>query len=340
MQTIHDFTQLGACLRAYVGGGLSWPALDAAKASSEAENEWFTPTQIDAAIEAIATEWLQQERLEAWLASYPQPIDRPQERVAVVMAGNIPLVGFHDYLAVLASGRSLDVKLSSKDSYLLPVLHTQLCEINPQWAARLRFCENVPSAPRALIATGGDQTAAYFAREFKNIPHIVRGSRVSVAVLPPHPTAAQLEGLHQDIFLYFGLGCRSVSSLFLPQGMEPQQVLLPPPQAWVRVEAATHRGFQNAYRRQKALLSMQGEDFVDGGFFILQASEEWHPPMATVYYRHYQSVEELASLLEQEAPRLQSVVAEAAMFKNCVNFGLAQRPQLWDYADGIDTMTL
>jgi hypothetical protein len=331
-----DFGQLGACLIAHLRGRLSLPALEAAKVRSKTENEWFTRMQIDAALEAIATEWLQEERLASWLAHYPQLSDRSKERVAVVMAGNIPLVGFHDYLSVLASGRCIDIKLSSKDKYLLPTLHAMLCTMNPLWAARLRFCDTLPPAPQALIATGGDQTAAYFSRQFAGIPHIVRGSRVSVAVLPPCPTAVQLEGLYQDLFLYFGLGCRSVCCLFLPQGMHPSQVLLPQ----TSVEAATHIGFQNAYRRQKALLSLQGQDFIDGGFFVLQPSLEWHPPMATVYYRHYGSLEELAALLDKETLRLQSVVAEAGMLKNCVNFGLAQRPQLWDYADGIDTMML
>ena len=336
MQLIQNLGELGVRLHAYAEGSLPLPALDAAKINSFAENEWFTPGQIDTAIEAIATEWLQEGRLEAWLANYPRLLDRAEDRVAVVMAGNIPLVGFHDYLSVLASGRSIYVKLSSKDKYLLPVLHTMLCEINPRWATRLRFCEALPPTFQTLIVTGGDQTAAYFSRQFAGIPHIVRGSRISVAVLPICPTAAQLEGLYQDIFLYFGLGCRSVCCLFLPQGMNPCQVLLPQ----TSVEAATHIGFQNAYRRQKALLSLHGQDFIDGGFFVLQPSLEWHPPMATVYYRHYGSVEELAALLEKETLRVQSVVAEAGMLKNCVNFGLAQRPQLWDYADGIDTMML
>ena len=328
---------LGDHLRAYLAGQFSWPALDLAKVRSRAENEWFTPTQVHAALEAIAGEWLQEQRLEAWLAHYPSLHERPEERVAVVMAGNIPLVGFHDYLAVLASGRSVDVKLSSKDRYLLPALHAQLCDINPLWATRVRFCEQFPSQPQALIATGGNETAAWFSQEYAHIPHIVRGSRVSAAVLPSQPTAAQLEALYQDMFLYFGLGCRSVCRLFLPEGMNPRQLLLPQPP---EVEAAKHPGFQNAYRRQKALLSLQGKDFTDGGFFILQPLSDWHPPMATVYYSYYRSEEEVASLLAQEASRLQVVVSNLEIWENCVNFGLAQRPSLWDYADGIDTMML
>ena len=333
---IQDFAGLGIRLQGYLSGALDVPDVDQAIAHSLNANPWYTSYHIKERLTTIVQHYLSSSKLQAWLSDYPDVWYDYQKDITVVMAGNIPLVGYHDYLAVLASGRTVSVKLSSKDAFLLPALHNLLCSFVPDWIRRLRYVPSVPEDTDGLIATGSDETAAWFTARYPHLPRVVRGHRVSVAVIPANITQEQIFGLQRDMFAYFGLGCRSVVRLFVPKEFDLMRLTvfehLPP--------EASHSGFRNAYRRQKALLTLQDVPFTDGGFFLLQQEEGLFPPVATVFYSVYTHINEVIDYINANSSRLQSVVGVAGGFKNCIIFGSSQHPQLWDYADGIDTMRL
>ena len=335
-EIIDDFSQLGALLGSFLSKQTALPLLGEAIQKSVEANHWFIQEHIRTALQAIVENYLQREKLAYWLSAYSKVWHGYRKEVTVVMAGNVPLAGFHDYLSVLASGRMVLVKRSSKDAFLLPALHHLLCTVSPAWHSRVRFVEEVPCETDGLIATGSDATAEWFASRYSGIPKIVRGHRVSVAVLLDNVSREQIANLHRDMFLYFGLGCRSVVRLFVPAGFDLLRVV----DVDARPVEAAHPGFRNAYRRQKAMRVLQGQPFVDGGFFLLQQADGWYPPMATVYYTRYEHLDYVRSYLGTNAGRIQCVVGADAGIKNCITFGSAQNPQLWDYADGIDTMTL
>ena len=333
---IRDFARLGDLIQSHFSGKKIVPELDKAIHQSIQVNPWFTSYHIKKRLTSIACDYLPPQQLETWLSSYPHIEYTYKKEITVVMAGNIPLVGFHDYLSVLASGKRMAVKLSHKDAHLLPALHHLLCSFAPLWHARLRFVPEVPPDTDGLIVTGSDATAAWFTAHYPDLPRIVRGHRISAAVVPMEITQEQINDLHSDMFTFFGLGCRSVVRLFIPQGFDLFRIAnvesLP--------EEASHAGFRNAYLRQKALLTLQERPFTDGGFFLLQPVDEWNPPVATVYYTCYSHIDEVHRSLATNASRLQCVVGTDADIKNCTTFGFAQNPRLWDYADGKDTMQL
>ena len=335
-QFITDFACLGDLLRRYLFGQKGLAELDNAIKQSVEANPWFTDYHIKERLAAIAYDYLSAQKLGVWLANYPDVWYGFQRDITVVMAGNVPLVGFHDYLSVLASGRTVSVKSSSKDPLLLPALHDLLCSFAPEWRSKARFVPEVPFDTDGLIATGSHATAAWFGARYPHLPKVVRGHRVSAAIVPIEITEEQIAALHKDMFLFFGLGCRSVVRLFVPENFDLSRLTdlerLP--------KEASHPRFQNAYRRQKALLSLHNTPFVDGGFFLLQEVDEWHPPVATVYYTYYHSLCKAWNCLETNASQIQCVVGNFAGSKKCITFGSVQRPSLCDYADGIDTMRL
>ena len=214
------------------------------------ENGWFTPADIRRAVAAVAGVMLRRDVLAEWLAPYPVPVAEPR-RVLVVMAGNIPLVGFFDMLCVLAAGHRCLVKPSAKDTVLMEYVIGLLRGIDPQ--VPVEFYDGSTS-PDAVIATGSDNANRYFRAQYAGIPALLRGNRQSVAVLGGRETPAQLTALADDIWAYSGLGCRSVSLLFLPEGYDLQ---LRMPEVNVK--------YRNSYRQQKALLTMGGQPFRDLG---------------------------------------------------------------------------
>ena len=340
-------------------------------------NPWFTEYHIREAVCAIAQNYLQSEKLRAWLSVYPDRWYNFEKEITVVMAGNVPLVGYHDYLSVLASGRRVAVKLSSKDPFLLPALHEWLCSFAPAWRQVVRFVAEVPAADAdglstsvadglstsvtdglsttvadglsttdagglissttdGLIATGSDVTAEWFATRYPRLPKIIRGHCVSVAVIHEAITEAQISALHRDMFLYFGLGCRSVVRLFVPQGFDLLRLT-----AFEQLpKEASHTGFRNVYLRQKALLTLQGHPFIDGGFFLLQPADDLNPPLSTIFYTRYTHINEVVDYIQEHQTQLQCVVGVHSDLKKSINFGSAQNPQLWDYANEIDTLNL
>ena len=333
---ISDFSRLGKWLQRYLLGKRAVRELDDAIMQSLEANRWFTKYHIKERLAAITNEYLQCQKLEVWLARYPDVWDGYQKEIAVVMAGNIPLAGYHDYLSVLASGRRVAVKLSSKDAALLPALHDLLCSFAPEWRSRVRYVAEVPQEVDGLITSGSDVTARWFLTHYPHLPKIVRGHRASVAVVPMEVTSEQISGLHRDMFAYFGLGCRSVVRLFLPKGFDLLRLTTFPQPP----KEASHSGFRRAYQRQKALFILQERPFIDGGFFLLQEQDSLSPPMATIYYTFYSHINEVIDYIKNHRSQIQCVVGIDQEIENCINFGSAQTPSCGEYADGIDTMRL
>lgn len=287
------------------------------------ENPWFTPADVRRAVAAICRQMLDRERLEAWLAHYPAPVS-VKRNVLVIMAGNIPLVGFFDLLCVLASGHRCWVKPSAKDRVLMRYVVGLLLAIEPQ--AAVAVCDET-RMPDAVIATGGENANRYFRTRYGGIPALLRGNRQSVAVLSGRETEAQLAGLADDIWAYSGLGCRSVSLLFLPHGYEP-----------IMEMPRVNDKYRNNYRQSKALLEMTGQPYRDLGGAVLVEQAEFPTVLSRIACVRYDSLQEVAAWLEAHDGQLQCVVTDCLPHSRRVGFGQAQSPALEDYPDDVDVM--
>ena len=283
-----------------------------------AANGWFTRTDILRAVEAIRTEMLDSEKLMAWLSHYTKAVE--PKRVAVIMAGNIPLVGFFDLLCVVAAGHECHLKPSSKDSVLMRYVVEQLRDIEPNIAI---YDYSADATYDMAIATGGDDANAYFRAHFAGTRTLLRGSRHSVAVLNGNESAEELQALHNDITAYSGLGCRSVSMLFVPRGYVPD---------FKRGEAENVKLRRNI-QAMRATLTIEGAEFWDARAFIMRRGEDFAQSLAVVTLRDYSDIEEVKKWIEENAEHIQCVVS-----RTDIPFGRAQYPALTDYADGVDTM--
>lgn len=288
------------------------------------ENEWFTPDEVCAAVRALADELLAREALEAWTARYATlPVAAPR-RVLVVMAGNIPLVGFFDLLCVLAAGHRCVVKPSAKDRVLVEYVVDQLRAIDP--AVAVAWYDG-RSAVDAVIATGSDNANRYFRTRYAGIPSLLRGHRQSVAVLSGRETPDQLAALSGDIWSYSGLGCRNVSLLLLPEGCDPP-IAVPP----------LHCKYRNNYRQTRALLEMQGRPFRDLGGALMVDQQAFPTALSILSCARYRTLREAEQWLDEHDAAIQCVVSECVAHSRRVGFGRAQHPTLTDYADDRDTM--
>jgi len=247
------------------------------------------------------------------------------------MAGNIPLVGFHDFLSVLITGNKVLAKLSSNDTVLLPFLAKKLIEIEPGFAELIEFTEERLSNFDAVIATGSNNTARYFEYYFGKYPSIIRKNRNSVAILTGNETPEQLDALAEDIFRYFGLGCRNVSKLFLPKdyNFDPFFNAM---YGWK--EIINNNKYINNYDYNKAVYLMSNIELLDNEFLLLKEDNGFSSPISVVFYQYYESEDELRKYLSENKEHIQAIVSEKD-----IPFGAAQKPQLWDYADGVDTVS-
>ena len=337
---ISHFSTLGKRIQVWLRDEKTCPALSTAVQRSITENTWFTIDNIRYALAAIASDMLDGQRLQEWLAAYPAA--KSMKKAGVIMAGNIPLVGFHDFLCVLASGHSFTGKLSHKDAFLLPALAGILADIHPGWRSRIVFGDTLPvTGMDFFIATGSDNSAPYFEtiaaalRASGGGRSLIRRNRRSVAVLRGDETEEELNGLANDLFGYFGWGCRNVSLLYVPRGYcwQPLAAVLSAQRALLR-----HAGYANNYRYQKALLTLQDKPFQDMSVALLCEDASLHAPPAVVHYRYYPVIGDALQSIEQQRGQIQCVVSRAMNCDNFCIFGHAQRPSLHDYADGVDTM--
>lgn len=305
---------------------------ETAKMQAKNQNKWFTDESIGKAIEGIKT-YLDAEKLEKWIKSYPISDTSPQ-KVAVVMAGNIPLVGFHDFLCVLMSGHILLARPSSEDNILIKALADLLVEIEPNFANYIHFVDKINEAEK-VIATGSDNTARYFAYYFAKKPHIIRKNRVSIAILNGTESEKDLEALGEDIFTYFGLGCRNVAKLYLPYNYDFLN-FFEGIQSFSEIR--NHHKYFNNYEYNKSIYLLKPIEHLDNGFVLLSESQEIASPVACLFYEFYENEADLEQKIASYSEKIQCIVSQGAFWKNSYAFGEAQKPQISDYADGIDTM--
>ena len=300
---------------------------------SQSYNGWFTPEQVKFSVQSWAKA-LTEDNLNQWLSNYDFSKNEPK-KVGLVLAGNIPLVGFHDFLSVLISGHDVLVKTSSNDQHLLPFLAKYIIAVNPELGSRIQFVEGKLENFDAVIATGSNNTARYFEYYFKDKPSIIRKSRNSVAVLTGNETTEQLTVLGEDIFRYFGLGCRNVSKLFVPKGYS----FVPFFEAIFKHQDVIHyEKYANNYDYNKAVFLMSNFKLLDNGFLTIKEDKSHASPISSVFYEFYDDIDELKTRLESESEQIQCIVSDR-IIENSVDFGQTQKPALWNYADNIDTIS-
>ena len=300
---------------------------------SQSHNGWYTPEQVYFSIQSWA-EALTDANLTEWLSIYDLEKNKTKN-VALILAGNIPLVGFHDFLSVLITGNNVLVKTSSNDQHLLPFLAKYIIAVEPEFVSKITFVEGKLENFDAVIATGSNNTARYFEYYFKDKPSIIRKSRNSVAVLTGNETKEQLGALGEDIFRYFGLGCRNVSKLFVPKDYSFVAFF----EAIFEYQDVIHyEKYANNYDYNKAVFLMSNFKLLDNGFLTLKEDKSHASPISSVFYENYETIAELEKLLEAESEQIQCIVSDN-LIENSIGFGQTQKPALWNYADNIDTIS-
>ncbi|PHQ55271.1 MAG: acyl-CoA reductase [Lutibacter sp.] len=300
---------------------------------SQESNGWFTKENVLKSIENWS-EVLTIENLKKWTSNYNFEITKEPKNVAIIMAGNIPMVGFHDYLAVLICGHNPMVKLSSNDKHFLPLVAKFLEYYNPYFKNKTTFTLEKLAGFDAVIATGSNNTARYFEHYFGKYPNIIRRNRNSVAIITGKETTKELEALGEDIFQYFGLGCRSVSKLFVPKNYNFDLLF----NALYKFnKIINYKKYENNYDYNKAVYLMSLFKIQDNGFVMLKEDDNYASPIATVFYEYYQSFENLQIKLTKEREHIQCIACNENVV-DFVKFGETQHPKLWNYSDDIDTI--
>lgn len=295
-------------------------------------NGWFTESNIVYTLNTWSNE-LTDSKINDWTIKYNFNIKNPKT-VAIIMAGNIPLVGFHDFLSVLISGHNVLVKQSSNDKHLLPFLAKYLEVIEPSFKGRITFTEEKLENFDAVIATGSDNTARYFEYYFKNKPSIIRKNRNSVAVLTGNETSEELEALSDDIFRYYGLGCRNVSKIFIPKNYN-FDAFFNAVYKWHPI--INESKYANNYDYNKAVYLMSEFEMLENGFLMIKEDESYASPIATLFYEYYSDANDLKDKLIADKDKIQCIVSNK-FTDNYIAFGETQNPQLSDYADNLDTI--
>lgn len=299
---------------------------------AQENNGWFTTDNVVYSFSSWSN-MLTKRNLNTWLKKYHFNKIEPKT-VAVIMAGNIPLVGFHDFLSVLISGHKVLVKQSSNDKHLLPYLAKYLEIVEPGFKGQINFTQEKLDDFDAVIATGSNNTARYFEYYFRGKPSIVRRNRNSVAILTGNETEEQLVALSDDIFRYYGLGCRNVSKLYVPEGYN-FDTFFKAVYDWHPIIEETK--YANNYDYNKAVYLMSEFDMLENGFLMLKEDKSYASPIATVFYEQYTDIEGLKEKLENDKELIQCIVSKGLTDKE-VDFGNTQKPSLWDYADDVDTV--
>ncbi len=297
-------------------------------------NAWFTPESVLQAVQAIG-KMLNYNDLERWL---PESSDTvfTGKKVGLVLAGNIPLVGFHDVLCVLVSGHFALIKASANDSRLISYILKQLVLLEPEFANRYEFTERLAGFD-AVMATGSNNTSRYFEYYFGKVPNIIRKNRNSLALLSGDETEADLQKLGHDIFDYFGLGCRSVSKVLVPQDYDFGKLFRA---IEVFQPVINHHKYNNNYDYNKSIYLVNQYKHLDNGFLLLKQDEKIASPLAVLFYDFYADLDEANHKLNQHQTAIQCVVSNMQLTADVqvVNFGESQYPKLWDYADGVNTL--
>jgi hypothetical protein len=301
--------------------------------SAQQYNAWFTPQSAQMAVRAIAA-MLNKRDLEKWLQNESGNAELKMRSIGLILAGNIPIVGFHDILCVLASGHKALIKLSSQDQKFIPYILEKLIEIEPAFELQISYIDRLKDFD-AVIATGSNNTSRYFDYYFSKVPHIIRKNRNSVAILNGEESKEDLKALGHDIFDYFGLGCRNVSKLYVPKDYDFKEF-------FESIEefksVADHHKYNNNYDYNKSIFLVNLDKHLDNGFLLLKEDSRFVSPLAVLYYEEYQTIEQLGSELIKNEDLIQCIVSNSKLPLSKVAFGQSQCPSLFDYADGVDTM--
>ena len=295
---------------------------------AQSNNSWFT----DENIKINLTYWskkLIKTNLNQWLSKYNLK-DTSRKNIAIIMAGNIPLVGFHDFICVFLAGHNSIIKLSSNDKYLIPFL-LNLVKFPSD---RVVYLDGMLTEYDAVIATGSDNTSRYFEYYFKNKQSIIRKNRNSIAILDGNETDEELKSLSHDILTYFGLGCRSVSKLYVPKGYNFDSFFN---SIFAYKDLINNHKYANNYDYNKAIYLMSEYKFLDNGFFMIKEGNEMHSPISTINYEYYDNISHLSEKIKQQEENIQCVVSNIK-FEGRIDFGETQNPSLNQYADNIDVM--
>lgn len=299
----------------------------------ERNNNWFTPEQTRLSLHTIAS-YLDESALNRWLERYAIPEPAVPKSIGLLMAGNIPAVGFHDLLCILVSGHKVHGKLSSTDQVLIKWISDELIQIQPEFGSRI-FFEEMLKEKDAYIATGSDNSSRYFEYYFGKYPSIIRKNRTSVAILNGTEDIDDFKELGHDIFQYFGLGCRNVSKLYIKNAEQLQDFLK-------AIEGfhfmTSHHKYLNNYEYNKAIYLVNGEAHLDNGFLLLRENEQLVSPIAVLYFEYYSDLDELAGKISLQQDKIQCMVSKERWYPGSVPFGQAQHPSLSDYADHVDTL--
>lgn len=298
-------------------------------------NAWFTPANVERAILSIG-QMLNADALKIWLDKYDPTESAEEKKVGLILAGNIPLVGFHDVLCVVATGHHALIKASTQDARLVRHVLNMLATIDARFSGKYTFVDRLKDFD-AIIATGSDNSSRYFEYYFGKVPHIIRKNRNSITVITGDETTEEMNLLGHDIFDYFGLGCRNVSKLLIPQGYDIGTFFRP---IETYQPIINHHKYNNNYDYNKSIYMVNSEKHFDNGFLLLKESEGLASPLAVLYYEYYDTIADAEAIINANSEKVQCVVCISPLKLNTqvVKPGESQQPQLWDYADGVDTM--
>jgi len=325
-QLIFAFKQLGKYLNQ------PDEAFNSAIYSARNSNAWFTEDEVNKSVKSLA-EMLNEADLEQWFENIE--VTTAPKKVGLILAGNIPLVGFHDVMCVLATGNIAQIKLSSSDNKLLPFLLNQLCEFLPELKNHIIYAEQLKGFD-AVIATGSNNTSRYFEYYFGKVPNIIRKNRNSVAVLTGKESEVEIAELGHDILDYFGMGCRSISKIYIPKDYEIKNFFEPLEQYQ---DIINHFKYNNNYDYNKSIYLVNLQAHYDNGFLLLKEDEGLSSPLAVLYYETYENVDEVIDKLKQQEEQIQCVVGNISdKDLQMLQFGQSQHPKLWDYADNVNTI--
>ncbi|TRZ69931.1 MAG: acyl-CoA reductase [Bacteroidetes bacterium] len=336
---IQTFVEAGRILKSFpqpAQGNRPHPLLEASL-KAEAMNPWFTRDYIRYALNALG-ESLSGGMMEQWLDPYMKSFERcteEQKTIGVVTAGNIPLAGFHDFICVLISGHAFCGKLSRQDNCLLPAISGIMENINPAVKDFIQFTDEPFTKVDAIIATGSDNTYRYFEKYFSRFPNIIRKNRNGVAVLTGYENANELSGLASDVMLYFGMGCRSVSKIYIPADYDVTKLsaFFEPWSDLIR-----HNKYYNNYEYQKSIRIVNKKPYCDFGNLLLSEENSLASPVSVLNYERYADMKVLREDLAGLSEKIQCVVSASDPGVSYILPGSAQTPRLWDYADGTDTL--
>ena len=309
--------------------------LESAINKSFHQNQWFVKENIHKALDSICTQYLAEEKLNTWLSKYSLSNIEKAKSIGLVLAGNIPLVGFHDVLTVFIAGHHCAIKLSDKDKELIPALIRQLGLIHADCLDYFSFVDRLEDYD-AVIATGSNSTAVHFEYYFKHVPHIIRRNRNAIAILDGAESRDDILALGQDIFSFFGLGCRNVSKLYLPREYNTDFLM---EALHDFKELALHNKYKNNFDYNYAIYLLNQDKFLMNGCVLLKESEDIASRIGMVGFEYYDDISHLKSLIQPRMDEIQLIASNKAIPDiNTLRFGEAQNPQLWDYADGVDTL--